>query len=317
MYDTSHMNEKNKIEKIKFGESNFTWVNINKPDESTIQHLRRNYKFHPLDLEDILSELQRPKIDDYEDYLFMILRLPIKSARTKSLKTSDLKIFVSQKFVITVHNNDPTIRNVFEKCRKRKKAKEDYMGKGAGYFLYMIIDDLFESCFPLRDNLTKMLNDLERDVFASDYSRDRLKDILLLKKDIINFRRVIMPQRALIAQLEHKNKKFLPENLDVYFDDVVDKIEKIWNNLENLQELVASLQETNESIISHNTNNVIKILTVFSVVMLPLTFITGFYGMNVHGLPFAADGNSVEIITGILIGVVVVMLAYFKYKKWI
>ena len=181
----------------------------------------------------------------------------------------------------------------------------------------MIIDDLFENGFPIMDELSRQVNELESDVFDREYSQDRLREILFLKKDIINFRRIIMPQRAIIAQLEHKNKKFLPENLDVYFDDIVDKIEKLWNNLENLQELVASLQETNESIISHNTNNVIKILTIFSVVMLPLTFITGFYGMNVQGLPLASSDYSVFFISGIFAFIVIAMLGYFSYRKWL
>ena len=126
-----------------------------------------------------------------------------------------------------------------------------------------------------------------------------------------------MPQRAIIAQLEHKNKKFLPDNLDIYFDDIVDKIEKLWNNLENLAELVVSLHETNESIISHNTNNVIKVLTLFSVVMLPLTFITGFYGMNIDALPFAHGDSSFTIITGIIVGIALLMIGFFRYKKWL
>lgn len=191
------------------------------------------------------------------------------------------------------------------------------MSKGSGYFLYMIINDLFEACFPILDEMSKTMNALEVEVFHRDYNRDHLKDILSLKKDIINFRRIIMPQRAIIAQLEHKNKKFLPDNLDVYFDDVVDKIEKMWNNLENIQELVGSLQETNESIISHNTNNVIKILTIFSVIMLPLTFITGFYGMNVEGLPLTGTNSSIQFIGGILLLVALSMIAFFKYKKWL
>ncbi len=311
------MNEKNKIEKIKSTAKDFTWVSINHPDEKSIDHLKRNYKFHPLDLEDCISEIQRPKIDDYDDYLFMVLHIPVKSYRRKQIKTSDLKIFIGQKFLITLHKNDPTIKTVFANCKKKKKTKEEYMNKGPGYLLYMIIDDLYESSFPLLDSLSKAVDDIEKEVFDSEHSKDRLKDILFLKKDLINFRRIIMPQRAIIAQLEHKNKKFLPDNLDVYFDDVVDKIEKIWNNLENLQELVVSLQETNESIISHNTNNVIKILTVFSVIMLPLTFITGFYGMNVNGLPFVQNQNSILYIAGILIFVVAAMISYFKYKKWL
>jgi magnesium transporter len=142
-----------------------------------------------------------------------------------------------------------------------------------------------------------------------------LKDILNIKKNIIVFRRVIAPQRSVIAQIEHKNKKFLPESLEIYFDDVVDKIEKIWNSLENLKELVASLQETNESIISHTTNNVIKILTIFSVVMLPLTFLTGLYGMNV-ALPMADRTETFFMLTALMVLVVATMLGFFKYKKW-
>jgi magnesium transporter len=310
------MNNKSKIERIQFKEQGFVWVNITKPDEKAVEHLRKKYKFHPLDLEDCLSEIQRPKIDDYENYIFMVLHIPVYSRR-KAVKISELKVFAGQGYVITLHNGDPTIKRVFEACKKKKKIKEEYMGHGSGYFLYMIIDDLFESGFPLLDDLNKALNGLEKDVFDRDYSKDRLLEILLLKKDIINFRRIIMPQRAIIAQLEHKNKKFLPENLDVYFDDTVDKIEKMWNNLENLQELVASLQETNESIISHNTNNVIKILTVFSVVMLPLTFITGFYGMNVDTLPYANSPYSIEIIAGILVFIVISMIGYFRYRRWL
>ena len=312
------MTRKSNIEKIKFKDKDFTWVSINGPNEKAVQYLKKTYKFHHLDLEDCLSEIhQRPKIDDYEDYLFMILHVPVRQGAKKQLKTSELYIFIGQNFVITLHHNNPIISKVFETCRKKKRIKEEYMEKGTGYFLYMIIDDLFEAGFPLLDDLGKHLNELEMEVFDEDYSRDRLKEILLFKKDIINFRRIIMPQRAIIAQLEHKNKKFLPEKLDVYFDDIVDKIEKIWNNLENLQELVSSLQETNESIISHNTNNVIKILTLFSVVMLPLTFITGFYGMNIQTLPYAGNPQSLTIIAAILVGIAVTMIGFFKYKKWL
>ena len=124
------------------------------------------------------------------------------------------------------------------------------------------------------------------------------------------------PQRGVVAQIEHKNKKFLPHSLEVYFDDAVDKIEKIWSSLENMKELIESLQDTNESIISHTTNNVIKILTVFSVVMLPLTFLTGLYGMNV-ALPGAESGAIFMVLTGVMIGIVLTMLGFFKYKRWI
>lgn len=311
------MKKSEKYRKITLKDSKLMWVSISNPEEKEMDMLRKNFKFHHLDLEDCLSEAQRPKIDDYDNYLFIVVHVPVKNRKTGQIRNDELNIFIGQDFVITLHDDNPILRKLFDKCQDNKKIKEEYLGKGSGYLLYRIIDDLFESGEPILDDLTKQLNELEIEVFHKEHSQDRLKDILMLKKDIINFRRIIMPERAIVAQLEHKNKKFLPTNLDVYFDDIVDKIEKMWNTLENLQELVASLQETNESIISHNTNNVIKILTVFSVVMLPLTFITGFYGMNITRLPFAQSTLSVEIVTGIIITVAVSMIGYFKYKRWI
>lgn len=311
------MKNDQKYQKLTLKDSALMWVSISDPSEKEMALLKKNYKFHHLDLEDCLSGAQRPKIDDYDNYLFIVVHVPVKNRRSGQIHNDELKIFIGQNFVITIHDNNPILRKVFEKCKDKKNIKDEYMGKGSGYLLYRIIDDLFESGEPLLDDLTRQLSEMEVEVFHKDHSHDRLKEILMLKKDIINFRRIIMPERAIVAQLEHKNKKFLPANLDVYFDDIVDKIEKMWNNLENLQELVASLQETNESIISHNTNNVIKILTVFSVVMLPLTFITGFYGMNVVNLPFAEHQMSVEIVAGILILVAVSMIGYFKYKRWV
>jgi magnesium transporter len=309
--------EKNKIEKIKSKDTNLTWVCINNQNEKELQYLRRTYKFHHLDLEDCASGIQRPKIDEYDDYIFIVLHVPVNSIRKKLIKNSEIYIFVGKNFVVTLHEDNPTIKKVFDRLKKNKRLKDEYMGKGSGYLLYMITDDLFESAFPILEALDKQINELETEMFDSDQSKDRLKEILLLKKDIINFRRIIMPQRTLVAQLEHKNQKFIPEDLDVYFDEIVDKIEKMWNTLENLQELVNSLQDTNESIMSHNTNNVIKILTVFSVIMLPLTFITGFYGMNVKGLPLAEHQSSTFFIVGVLAFVVISMISYFRYKKWI
>lgn len=311
------MKDNSTIEKIEFKDGNLTWIVINNPDQDAADYLKKTYRFHPLDLEDCLSDTQRPKIDDYEDYLFIVMHVPVRDVREKHIRTSEIDIFIGQNYLITLHNDNPTIQKVFENCKKHKEIKEEYLQKGSGYLLYQIINDLFESCNPLVDGISREVNHLEVEVFHGDYSRDRLKDILMLKKDIINFRRIIMPQRPIIAQLEHKNKKFLPEKLDVYFDDIVDTIERMWNMLENLQELAASIQETNESIISHNTSNVIKILTVFSVIMLPLTFVTGFYGMNLENLPLSASSHSVLFVSGIIFLIAVTMLLYFRYKKWL
>jgi magnesium transporter len=293
------------------------WQNIIKPTEKTTQALSKKYKFHHLDLEDCLSKIQRPKIDDYEKYLFIVLHFPYYDKATDSIMQDEIDVFVGSNYIITLSPGNKVMEKIFDKVKRSKKLKDKFMGETSGYLLYKIIDEMFAACFPLLDNITAEIDELESGVFELEKPRDMLKEILSTKKDIISYRRIIIPQRTLIAQLEHKNKKFLPENLDVYFDDVVDKIEKIFNNLESLWDIIASLHETNESILSHNTNNIIKILTIFSVIMLPLTFVTGFYGMNITGLPVAEHPLAFFVIGGILILIVLVMLVFFRFKKWI
>ncbi len=159
---------------------------------------------------------------------------------------------------------------------------------------------------------------MEKEIFHAHFeNRDMFKDILLFKKDLITLNRIIFPQRTVLAQLEHKNKKFMSEELEVYFDDVVDKIEKIWNNIENLQQMVESLLDINESVISHNTNKIIKTLTAFSVIILPLTLLSGIYGMNLTRLPWADRPDSFNLIIGFMLFIAVFMLVFFKFRRWL
>lgn len=293
------------------------WINIVDVEDEHLEFLRKKFKFHELDLEDCMSEIQRPKIDEYDKYLFLVLHFPYFDNRRKEIRMIEVDAFVGPNFFITIHDDYKALQKTFARCQEKLKLKKEYMSKGSGYLLYMVLDDLFQSCFPILDKMSLKINGLERDVFDLVAQKDMLKGILRLKKDIINFRRIIIPQRSLIVQLEHRIKKFKIEDLEVYFDDIVDKVEKIWGTLENYKELINSLQDTHESLISYRTNHVIRILTVFSVIMLPLTFITGFYGMNIDGLPLAHTAHSTESVTLLMLSVTMLMLIYFKIKKWL
>jgi magnesium transporter len=294
-----------------------TWIDVQDPTLHLLEQLKKKHGFHDLDVEDCLSETQRSKVDEYDDYLFIILHFPYYDARKQRFVSEEVDIFIKNDLLITVHWGvlKPLLKQ-FEDASGNKEEKERLMDRGTGFLLYEILDQLYSASFPLLDLMEKRVANLEKEVFAFSSQHDMLRDILNTKKNLIIFRRIIAPQRLVIPQIEHKNKKFLPESLDIYFDDVVDKVEKVWASLENLKELVDSLQETNESIISHTTNNVIKLLTVFSVIMLPLTFLTGLYGMNVN-LPLGAHPMTFFFILSAMLGVVMSMLAFFKYKRWI
>lgn len=305
------------MEKInKINHRKLTWINIVNPKQDDIDYLEDKFDFHHLDFEDCLTTNQRAKIDRYDDYLFLILHLPVQ-ASDGSIASQELDIFVTDNTVITLHKNIDVLNELFENARNKIQVQENLMSKSPGYLVYTILNSLYETGFTLLDSLTAEASELEKEVFDIDLTTDKLKDILALKKDLINFRRIILPQRSVIAQLEHiymgDNQN---EDLEVYFDNIVDKIEKIYSILENQKEIVASLQETNEAIIFHNTNNIIRVLTVFSVIMMPLSVITGFFGMNVD-LPIAKNPVAYFAILIFMLAVLAVMLIFFRFKKWL
>ena len=290
------------------------WMNITNPTEADAQYLRKKFKFHPLNLEDCLSKTERPKIDEYGKYLFMILHFPVWNPRLKRMSVAEVSFFLSSDFIIAIHSEKiPEISSFFEKIKK--KGKNDLFKKGTSFILYEILSNIFEKLPYTLDRLLKSSRKIEKEIFEKG-GRDLLKEIMNLKRDVIIFRRIISPERLVLAALEHKHKKYVRENSEFYFDDIVDNIERTWGSLEALKETIENLQETNENIISHETNNVIKILTIFSAIMLPITFVTSFYGMNIH-LPFENSEYAGEIVLFFILMIGFGMFYFFRWKKWI
>lgn len=299
---------------------NHSWIDIIDPTEQQLFDLKKKYKFHKLDLEDCLQEAQRPKIDEYAKYLFIVLQFPVYNKHSRRYDTEQVNIFIGQNYLITIHKgNLSTINQIFNKCKKSQKSREIFFGESIGYLLYQLISSLFNAIFPITDKIQLSIKRTEDEIFDATHPKDQLYDIMIIKKNIITLRKIILPQRSVIASLEHKQKRFLPENLVIYFDDVVDQIEKLWNILETQKEVIESLEDTNESLLSHNINLTMKTLTVFSVIMLPLTFLTGLFGMNVE-LPFTQALENTEHFWNIIIvmaTLAIVLYTTFKLKKWL
>jgi len=301
-----------KKQEIKF--KTFTWINIVDADKAALEVLAKQYGFHHLAIEDCVLHIEQPKIDDYDDYLFMVFHLPryIKaSSRTTAL---ELDVFLNNNLVITIHDGGLKPLNLlFDNLQNNK---EKLTNERAAYLLYEILNRSFNYCLPMLDKIGAKLDKAEDDLYE-DQSRKTLEQISLIAQDIINFRRVIGPQRFFIKDLEVVKSKFITENLEIYFEDIGDKIDRIWESLNNYKEVCEVLQRTSESMLTQRLNEIMKILTIFSAIMLPLTVITGFYGMNVLGLPFASHRYASEIILGMLIILIMGMLFYFVKKKWL
>src|SRR3954462_5370476 len=224
------------------------WVNIERPAMPERDWLEEHFDFHVLDLEDVLSRNQRPKIDEYEEYLFIVLHFPVFDRSVGRLGTGELDLFVGPGFLITMPNQQlPPVEYLFERCRSKEELREQLFSRGSGYLLYRLVDDSFDYCFPMLRKIGNKLDALEDEIFEGR-SEDIVRDISNAKQEIINFRKVIRPQRPVLRDLEKLEQPFLaPEGgeLELYFDDVGDSHERIWDMLENYKEVAEALEETN------------------------------------------------------------------------
>jgi magnesium transporter len=295
------------------------WLNIESPTELETAWLAEHFEFHPLDLEDVLSRRrQRAKIDAYDDYLFIVLHFPRFDKRTGRLQATELNVFVAEDLIITLPNEPlKPISGLWARCEIREEDRAQYMSKGSGYLLYEIVDTMFDYCFPILDKVGFKLDSIEDAIFEGR-SDEVVRDISNVKQEIINYRKIIKPQRPTLRLLERHTQRYAPSDLEIYFDDIVDKNERIWDSLENYKEVAEALEATNESVITHRLNDLIKVLTILSAVILPLTLVTGFYGQNVDGLPLAHHGAwSVLFTIGVMLALAGGLLWWFRRKKWL
>jgi magnesium transporter len=292
------------------------WINIERPMPVDRAWLEEHFDFHPLDYEDVLSRNQRPKIDEYDDYLFIVLYFPVFDKTVGRLNAAELDMFIGPDYLITLPNTPlPPVEYLFERCRSSDEVRQNLLSKGSGYLLYKIVDDSFDYCFPMLRKIGNKLERLEEDIFEGR-SEEVVRDISNSKQEIINFRKVIRPQRAVLRDLERTKQRYLAEDLEVYFDDIVDASERIWDMLENYKEVVEALEDTNESVLSHRVNEVLRVLTAFSVVVLPLTLIASIWGMNV-GVPWEGDTQGFWIVLGGMVVLLAGMVGYFRRRGWL
>jgi magnesium transporter len=296
-----------------------TWLNIEEPTDAETAWLAEHHEFHPLDLEDVLSRRrQRSKIDEYDGYVFLVLHFPRFDKRTGRLQATELNVFVGPGLLITIPKEPlKPISALWSRCESRDDARYDFMSKGSGFLLYEIVDQMFDYCFPILDKIGFKLDSLEDAIFEGQ-SKELVRDISNVKQEIINYRKIIKPQRPTLRMLERAVQRYAPEDLEIYFDDIVDKNERIWDSLENYKEVAEALEATNESVIGHRLNDMLALLTIVSAIAAPLMLITGLYGMNLEWLPFAESGIPAfigVIALMLLLGTAIVL--YFRRRKWL
>ncbi len=293
-----------------------TWLHLDAPTLEEAQALAHRFDWHALDIEDVMSKRQRPKIDDYPEYLFGVLHFPVYDKAVQRLNAAELDFFLGPDYLVTFPAVEllPVTR-LFSRCQEDDEFRAQLFSKGPGRLLYEVLDDLFDYCFPILDKIGHKLDSVEDDMFEGR-SEEVVRDISNVKQEIISYRKIIKPERATLRVLERHVERFLPEELELYFDDIIDASERVWDMLDNYKEVVEALETTNEAIVSHRQNEVLQILTIISFIMLPLFVITGIFGMNVH-FPGEFTATGFWVICGLMAVSVAGMVAFFRWKDWL
>ncbi len=256
-----------------------------------------HFEFHPLDYEDLPSRNQRPKVDEYDDYLFVVLQFPRYDKQLGRLSAAELDVFLGPDYVLTVPNQPlRSLDYLFERCQADEELRDQLFGKGAGYLLYRIVDDAVDAVVPDAAQDRQQARAAGGRHLRGALQRGRPRHLQRQAGDHqLPQRRAPDAPRARRPRA-HDQALRRPRTSTIYFDDINDASERVWDMLENFKEVVEALESTNESVLSHELNKVLRVLTAFSVMMLPLTLIASIFGMNVHvprpGRRRAASGSS-------------------------
>jgi magnesium transporter len=291
------------------------WINIERPRQIDLAWLQERFDFHPLDYEDVVSRNQRPKVDAYDDYLFIVLHFPRYDKQVGRLNAAELDLFIGPDFIITMPNEPlQPVEYLFERCRTNEEQRESMFSKGSGYLLYKIVDDCVDSQFPMLRKIGNKLERVEEEIFEGN-SAEVVRDISNVKQEIINFRKVVRPQRTAFSDLATNGARFMAGE-EIYYEDITDASERVWDMLENYKEVVEALEDTNESAIAHRTNETFRVLTAISVIVLPLTLVASIWGMNV-GVPGEENMAAFWAIIGAMAALLGGLIYYFRRRGWL
>jgi len=303
------------LESLAWGDLN--WVNIESPTEQETEYLAQNYPFHPLDLDDCLSRIQRPKMDEYKDYLFLVFHFPVFNKEAGVTTRSQISVFIGENYLITLHKGElkPLVK-LFRECQLDEESRQEYFSQGSGYLLYRIVDRLVDYCLPIVDRIGSNIEDVEDSIFSNKVPR-AIKEISMLRRDVIAFRRIIWPMRAVIGGLESRLRRFTKTDMSVYFGDMVDHVDKIWDALDEYKEIIEGLNDTHDSLATNRTNEVMRILTVIATILLPITVVASIFGMNIPLGSFSDSPYSALYVSLICLAIISGMLYFFRRQRWI
>lgn len=297
------------------GENTNTWINVNGLNNvEQIEKLGLHYELHPLIIEDIASTAQRPKVDEYEGYVFVVLKMLYFDVN-QQLKIEHISFVLGSNYVISFQESEG---DVFDPIRERlRTSKGRVRGLGADYLLYVLMDAIVDNYFNLIETIGEKVEILEDKLFERSAEENITSEIQTIKREILKIRRGVYPLREVINKMEKSENAFIHEKTQHYLRDLYDHIIQVSESIDIYREMIWGLMDMYMSTISNRMNEVMKVLTIIATIFIPLTFIAGIYGMNFENIPELKFKYGYHVLWGIMIVIFLGMLYYFRRRKWL
>jgi len=301
------------FDKLYANENSALWVDLCKPTDEELYVLSHDFKFHPLAIEDVISEKPNTKIDDYERYLFMVFNIVDYVGREEGLSISELDLFLTKRALVTVHYDE---HRIFDYLYSRVPKGDWGLTLGSDHVFHAVIDAAVDNLQTTVDIFEYEIDQIEEDML-SGYDADTLKSIFALGRDIVQLKRIVRPQREVIGQLSRKHFALVSEDLTAYFSDIHDHLIRVNELADADREIVNSSLVVYYSSVSTKTNEIIKVLTLLTAIFIPPTFLVGLWGMNFRHMPELDVSWAYPVSLVVILVIMLGMILFFRRKKWL
>jgi magnesium transporter len=282
-------------------------------DAGVIEDMGRSFKLHPLMLEDVMNTDQRPKFEDYGDYIFVVVKRIVPDGKDRLIKTEQISLVLGNDYVVTFEEG---VGDVFDAVRQRiRTAKGRIRQMGADYLLYTFLDAVVDNYFTVMEKLGEKVEILE-EALVTKPGQATLKSIHNLKREMIYMRRSVWPMREVVGSLDRGETCLVSDQMSVYLRDVYDHVVQVMDAIETYRDMLSGMLDIYLSSVSNRLNEVMKVLTIIATIFMPLTFIAGVYGMNFQHMPELKTLWGYPACLGLMAAISVFMVLYFKRKKW-
>jgi magnesium transporter len=301
----------------RYTHKDLVWVDVQSPTPEEVRALMDEFDIHPLVAEELLVPTLRPKVDLYQNFIYLILHFPTISHKHEGANDQEIDFIVGKKFLITTHDNliDPLheFSKIFEVNSILEKTN---IGEHSGFVLFYLLKEFYKMLDNELDHIDHDFDHIQRRIFAGK-EREMVNDISRLNRDLLNFKQIIRPHKEVLESFELAGTKFFGQDFSYYLHTITGEFYKISAILDGHRETLLELRDTNDSLLTTKTNDIMKTLTVTAFIILPLTFIEQLFGMGVAGTPFKDDVNAFWAITAAMGITGIFLFAYFKFfKKW-